>query len=98
MLDNKKIDGKKISIEIGQRLHAEIQSKNLHPSLGILCIGEDAISMSYKNGKEKFAHTYGFNVVTERFIDEVSTEFIIEKLNRGTLTKNIEYSNWKKKH
>lgn len=82
MLDNKKIDGKKVSIEIGEKLLSEIQTKNLHPGLGILCIGEDAISMSYKNGKEKFAHTYGFRVVTERFTDAVSTEFIIEKLNK----------------
>jgi methylenetetrahydrofolate dehydrogenase (NADP+)/methenyltetrahydrofolate cyclohydrolase len=81
-MDPKRIDGKKVSVEIGQRLLAEIQAKNLHPSLGILCIGEDAISMSYKNGKEKFAITYGFEVVTERFTDEVSTEFIIEKLNK----------------
>jgi methylenetetrahydrofolate dehydrogenase (NADP+)/methenyltetrahydrofolate cyclohydrolase len=80
--DSKKIDGKKAGEEIGASLLQKIQDLNLpkKPSLGILCIGEDAISMSYKNGKEKFAAKYGFHVETRRHTDEVSTDFIISEL------------------
>ena len=81
-MQDKKIDGKKISREIGEKLFLEIQENNLvgKISLGILCIGEDAVSMSYKNGKEKFGEKFGFKVNTVRFTDIENSERIKEEL------------------
>lgn len=81
MLD-KKIDGKKIGEAIGEKLFLQLQEKNLigKISLGILCIGQDAVSMSYRNGKEKFGEKFGFIVNTERFENVENAVFVKEKL------------------
>lgn len=58
------IDGKKINQEIGQKLLAEIQSKNLKPSLGIFSVGSDRPSASFIRVKKSFGEKYGFTVNT----------------------------------
>lgn len=67
MSEEKRIDGKKISENIGLKLLQEIQEKNLKPSLGILCVGDDPASLSFINVKKKFGEKYGFVVNIERF-------------------------------
>ncbi len=64
-----KIDGKKISQEIGERLFLELQEKNLvnKVSLGILLVGDDPASISFINVKKKFGEKYGFVVNVEKF-------------------------------
>lgn len=67
-LEFKKINGKKISAEIGQKLFAEIDNLNLpqKPSLGILCVGNDLASLTFINVKKKFGEKYGFVVNLEK--------------------------------
>jgi methylenetetrahydrofolate dehydrogenase (NADP+)/methenyltetrahydrofolate cyclohydrolase len=59
-----RIDGKKISAEIGEKLFLELQEKNLvgRISLGILCVGDDPASKTFINVKKKFGEKYGFKV------------------------------------
>jgi len=56
------IDGRKINQEIGEGLKAKIELKNIKPSLGILCVGEDKASLSFINVKKRFGERYGFAV------------------------------------
>jgi methylenetetrahydrofolate dehydrogenase (NADP+)/methenyltetrahydrofolate cyclohydrolase len=59
-----RIDGKKISEEIGQKLFLELQEKKIvgKISLGILCVGKDLASLTFINVKKKFGEKYGFQV------------------------------------
>ena len=56
------IDGRKINKEIGEKLKQEIEAKNIKPSLGILCVGDDKASLSFINVKKRFGEKYGFAV------------------------------------
>lgn len=59
-----KIDGKKISQEMGEEMFLELQEKKLvgKISLGILCVGDDPASLSFIHVKKKFGEKYGFVV------------------------------------
>lgn len=61
-MQDKRIDGKKISEEIGKKLLVEITEKKLQPSLGILCVGNDPASLTFINVKKRFGERYGFKV------------------------------------
>ena len=74
------IDGKKINTEIGENLQKEISIKNILPSLGILCVGEDKASLSFINVKKKFGEKYGFVVNLYKINEGESKDLVIFKL------------------
>lgn len=74
------IDGKQIQNEIGEKILKEIQDKNITPSLGILCVGDDPASLSFINVKKKFGEKYGFAVAVVNLDEQTSVESIKETL------------------
>lgn len=76
----KAIDGKFINQEIGSQLRFLIDSKNLKPSLGILCVGNDTASFSFIKVKKKFGEMFGFSVNILNLSEEISIEEIKDNL------------------
>lgn len=74
------IDGKKISLEIKEKLKQEIKELKIIPSLAIIYIGDNPASEIYVRNKIKVGQELGIAVKLFRFSGEENQDVIINKI------------------
>ncbi len=80
------LDGKKIAAEIYSSLKIQVQELPTPPTLGIVLIWSDPVSMRYIGQKEKWAKYLGINFELYKFPIDISEEHLkqeIQNLNQN---------------
>ena len=89
-----KLDGKKLSLEIEERLRKDIESNiNLTkrpPGLAVIRIGEDPASGVYVNNKEKACSRVGIKSFIFHLNEKVSSSEVEELINKLNFNKEID--------
>lgn len=79
------INGKIIAEEIRKELQFEIKElilKGITPGLAVILVGKDPASKSYVSAKEKACAEIGIYSNDNRFNDDISEEFLLEKIDQ----------------
>ena len=89
-----KLDGKKLSLEIEERLNEYISSNKeiakRAPGLAVIRIGEDPASGVYVNNKEKACSRVGIKSFIFHLKDNVEQKEVEQLINKLNLDKNID--------
>jgi len=89
-----KLDGKKLSLEIEERLNNYISSNKKiakrAPGLAVIRIGEDPASGVYVNNKEKACSRIGIQSFIFHLKDSVEQKEVEQLINKLNLDKNID--------
>ena len=90
-----KLDGKKLSLEIEERLNDYISSNKKiakrDPGLAVIRIGEDPASGVYVNNKEKACSRVGIKSYIFHWIDTAYQLLLIKLLGDGELQQHSIY-------
>jgi len=74
------IDGRKISLEIKEKLIDKVTSFSTPPMLGIVSVGKNSASQSYMKIKERFGSDIGVVVEKYEFSENISTEELVDRV------------------
>ena len=89
-----KLDGKKLSLEIEERLNVYISSNKNNakraPGLAVIRIGEDPASGVYVNNKEKACSRVGIKSFIYHLKDDVEQKDVEQLINELNLDKDID--------
>ena len=89
-----KLDGKKLSLEIAERLSNYISSNKKiakrAPGLAVIRIGEDLASGVYVNNKEKACSRIGIKSFIFHLKDNVEQDKVEELITKLNFDKNID--------
>ena len=89
-----KLDGKKLSLEIEERLNEYISNNKTFakraPGLAVIRIGEDPASGVYVNNKEKACSRVGIKSFIFHLKDNVEQKEVEQLINKLNLDKNID--------
>ena len=89
-----KLDGKKLSLEIEERLNEYISSNKkiakIAPGLAVIRIGEDPASGVYVNNKEKACSRVGIRSFIFHLKDNVEQKEIEQLINKLNFDKDID--------
>ena len=89
-----KLDGKKLSLEIEERLNEYISSNKeiakRVPGLAVIRIGEDPASGVYVNNKGKACSRVGIKSFIFHLQDDVEQKEVEQLINKLNLDKNID--------
>ena len=89
-----KLDGKKLSLEIEEKLKKDIKS-NINvtkrpPSLAVIRIGEDPASGVYVANKERACSRVGIKSFIFHLKDSVNQKEVEQLINKLNLDKNVD--------
>ena len=89
-----KLDGKKLSLEIEERLNNYISSNkkitNRNPGLAVIRIGEDPASGVYVNNKEKACSRVGIKSFIYHLKEDVEQKEVEQLINKLNFDKDID--------
>ncbi len=86
------IDGKALAAKIQQELTVEIKTKDLHPELAVILVGDDPASKLYVRLKKKACEQIGIEFHEYLMPDNITLEQVLETidfLNKDELTDAI---------
>ncbi|MCR4278963.1 MAG: bifunctional 5,10-methylenetetrahydrofolate dehydrogenase/5,10-methenyltetrahydrofolate cyclohydrolase [bacterium] len=74
----KTIDGRALALRIREQVKKEIEELGIHPTLGVLLVGDDSASHIYVNLKEKACHEAGIQTDIRRLPANTSEDELVE--------------------
>ena len=86
---SKVIDGKKISLEIKNKLKDEVEKLKVKPKLVVISVGDDAASKVYVGQKEKAAVYIGIEYLHMHY-DMISDDDLIKEINKLNDDKSVD--------
>ena len=82
MIHEKIIDGRLIADRVYNDIYTKINTKNLHPKLSIIQVGNNPASNIYVNKKLNIAENLGINTNLYKFNSNIQKEVLVEQIQK----------------